>query len=502
MQHPKFSLQTACCLIASILLIVFISYYAVPPLVDFQGHVALGMINSSFLSQYYHYEFSIIYHLFDSIVRFWTFFLGNNYTLVSLACYFTLIFLIFSTVYISLILQNVSTKRAFYILAILACPMFLLLHCGGFMWGVIPYSLAVFMAVASSISLWKIHQEIIEKKTCSHQTLIIFGIYTFLAIYSHSVGFLYLGISWVIPLVHIILTKQYGKKRFLFIIVLSIILLVLALFLKLPFVNFADWINEISIRLQWIVSGTPYNSSNLIPHTQEGWFDYKFFRILLTFIPYITAGLLIYFRKKGDEWSWLLSSQLIFQFILEIFIVNSFGNHTGNLLYLHSRNWLFIDAWTFLGMAYLVNQCRNKIFKRLCYVAPLLAAFCLYAVAPFYENFRSVPIEKQANHYTKILVNEVAQYRNKHPEIAKKTIVITYEHHPIDSDWFLYHLIPTLMINSPLLAKNNIVIQSHWCKLYFAPLKWELPSNQKVVYLHWESETKTYVKLKAQNSIE
>jgi hypothetical protein len=495
MKYLKFSLQTACSLVAFILLIAFISYYAVPPLADFQGHVALGMINSSFLSQYYHYEFSIVYHLFDSIVRLWTFFLGNNYTHVSLACYFTLILLIFSTVYTSLIIQNVASKRAFYIISILACPMFLLLHCGGFMWGVIPYNLAVFMAVASSVSLWEIHKEIIEEKTCSHKTLAIFGVYTFLAIYSHAVGFLYLGISWIIPIVHIILTKHHGKKRFLFIIILSVILLVLTLFLKLPFANFTDWLHEISLRFHWIVSGTPYNSSNLIPHNQEGWFDNKFFRIMLTFIPYVTVGLLIYFRKKNDEWSWFLASQLILQIILEVFIVNSFGNDAGNLRYLHSRNWLFIDAWTFIGMAYLINQCSNTFLKGLCYAAPLLATLCLYAVLPFYANFRSTPIETRANHYTKLLIKEVNQYRSKHPEIAQKPVIITYNHHRIESDWFLYHLIPTLMINSPALAANNIVIQSHWCKLYFAPLKWQSPSKQAVVYLHWKSETTTQVKL-------
>lgn len=469
------------------------AYYAVPPLADFQGHVALGMINSSFLAHYYQYQFSIVYHLFDSIVRFWTFLLGNNYTHVSLASYFTLIFLIFSTVYISLILQNATLKRSFYITAILASPMFLLLHCGGFIWGVIPYNLAVFMAAASSVSLWKINQEILETKTCTYSTTVIFGLFTFLAIFSHAVGFLYLGIAWIIPLSCIILTKQYGKKRYWFIAVLVIILLFLSLFLKLPFSHISEWFKEVSIRLHWILGGTSYNSSNLIPHNQEGWFENKFFRVILTFVPYMTAGLLLYFRKKENKWTLFLASQIIFQLILEILIVNSFGNEFGNLRYLHSRNWLSIDAWTFIGMAHLINQCREKTFKTWCYLSPFIASFCLYALMPLYANFRAVPIEKRVNHYTHILVKEINDYRNIHPEIAQKPIVITYNHHRIDSDWFLYHLIPSLMITSPTLAAHNIIIQAHWCQLYFPPERWKTPNTNEVVYLHWKSETKNHI---------
>lgn len=497
MPKLKFSPQTAVCVFAFLILITFISYYSVPPLVDFQGHLALGMVKSSFLSQYYQYEFSIVYHLFDTIVRFWTLVLGNHYTHVALVCYFSLISLIFSTVYIFLLLQGCSYRRAFDVIAILAGPMFLLLHCYGFIWGVIPYTLAVFMAAASGAIIWKINNDIRTIHTFSLKIAIVFLIYTCLAIFSHAAGFLYLGIAWIIPLIRIISTKQYSKKRFFFLIPLILIITCLAFFTQFTHFNSNALFTELSNRMHWLLTGGPYDFSFLIPDSEVAWFANTPFRIILTALPCIIVVLLLAFRKKGDSWTLFLISQILFQLIFEIIVVDNFGNDQGNLRYLHARHWLFLSAWTFMGIAYLLNRCRPLLFKVLCYLSPVLMALSLYFITPLYANFRAVPIEEQANHSTQLLITAVENYRHTHPEMANKTVVIEYKSHSMRSHWNLYHLVPFLVLLSPDLAQHNIVVYAHWCQsCYFPPLQWKTPKANSVVYLHWAQETNDKIKLK------
>ncbi len=534
----KLSAQTGISVFVFLILIAFIGYYTVPPLVDFQAHVAMGMAKSPILFQYYDYEPSITYRLLDTVIRFWSFFIGNHFTYVAFASYLSALFLIISTVYAFLILQGCSYKHAFIIISILLGPLFLLLHCLPFIWGLIPYTLAVFMAATSGAALKKIHDEACFLNKLSCETTLLFSLYTFLAFFSHPAGFLYLGIAWIIPLTQMSFARQYGKKRFRFMGILSLILIGLSFFTVLLHPDVYNIPERILHQIKWFFAGEPYNFSNLIPISQEGWFENKLFRRTLTYIPIIVFILLLLQSKKNiltaihfsvrrkrsslgsvhlvhdrrrcslqqnrklkcaeyKTWNIFLAQQLLLQFIFIIIAVSHFGEMTT----LPARHWLFICAWTFMGMAALLNQCKPEIIKKVSYCSPIILAFCLYALTPLYANFRILPIEKETQHYSKVLLQSVNDYRKTHPEITNKTIVIDYAYHHIDSPWDHYHLIPFLLINSPELLNNKIVIREHW---YFLnnlsnhqPIQWKrtgLPSN--IVYLDWTSETKTQITLK------
>ena len=488
-------------LISLIILIGFVGYYTIPPLDDFLAHVSMGMLHSPILSHYYYYVFSITYRLLDSVIRLWTWILGDHYARVSLASYLTIIGLIFSSTYSFFLLLQRSHKRAFCLLGIISGPMFLLLHTQAFIWGVIQYTLAVFMAATSGCAVWQLNNEIRETHTITSRTLAIFIIYTILAIFSHPSAFLYLGIAWLIPLIRVVYTRQYGAKRFLFLPIVLIICAVLSIFTLFPYANNPKNMYTLSevlvLHLKWLLDG-PYILRNLIPLSQEGLFGNLIFRMCL-YIPYITLISFLGFRQKSDKskWGFLLLAQLVFQLLLDIVFVKNFGE----LRALMSRHWLFMDAWIFMGMGYLVHRFNPKIFKVLTYCAPLFMIAALYVLNPIYANFRSVPVEQQVEHYDNVLIKAVNEYREAHPEEAKKIVVIDYTKHPFSPYWDHYHLIPFIMMNSQKLLNNGIIIREHW---YFLnrlqnqqPIRWkeDMKFSSNVVYLYWACQDYSQIRL-------
>lgn len=498
---------------AFILLFIFISYYRVPPLVDFQAHTAMGMISGP-IFQFYQYQPSIIYRLFDSLIRFWCWLLGNHYARVAMASYGSVLILIFSTVYAFCLLYSPSKNRAFYITAILAGPIFLSLHCALFIWGVIPFTLSVFMAMASSVALWQWDQEIIEStqiipfiKKGTRSTKICFLVYTLLAIFSHLAGLLYLAIAWTIPAARLLFIKKYRWQRIGLMTVLFISWLLLVLFtqpsnsdslfsqLHLPTLNHS------LKRFSWLLSGAPYLSDYLISKQHEGLLGNQLFRILLTWIPFMVTFLLAKFilLKKNNHWSILLLSQLILQLFLLIFIL---PDRLGELNILYSRHWLFIEGWTFLGAAYLLQQQPLFTLKKLSFLAPVLMALCCFILLPIYANFRQTPIEKTASHYAQLLVQATKTYQQEHPELKDKTIIIDYQEHNIaHKAWHAYNLLPFIMILSPQLINNHIMIREHWQFSQHIPIHWKAQSPLTTQYLRWKSDTKDNITLESESVI-
>lgn len=500
---PKIS-----CWLTLAILISFISWYTIPPLVDFQAHLSLGMLDlQGPLSEYYQYHPGLTYRLFDTIIRFWTLIFGRHYASVALASYLSFLFILISTLYTFFLLIDVSYRKAFYLTTILLAPFFLLLHSLIFVWGFMPFILAVFMAIPSSIALWQTDTQLINAKQIDPKLLTIFSLYTFLSIYSHPAGFLFLGIACLPSIARLIVVKNNRVKRFYY---CSIIFAILLILLGLTFF----WGNILSTqnfpshvlqeftslqfhffhRMQYFLLGNCYDLSLLfITQADLGLFGTLFIKVLLSVIPFLIFYVLFFYHSKNSHFlHFLITIQLAFALIM-FFVVPS---HLGELVFLDHRYWQFVIGWTIMGMAYLLYQVSEKNFRILCLFSPFFISIVCYILMPLYANFRHVPIEKVAHHYTKSLLKTAQQYRLEHPETSNETLVISFLHpHPIGKAWYQYHLVPFIMLLSPELANQKIIVREHWFQAPHLSVGWRSGNLSEKLYFRWKSETKNDILL-------
>lgn len=476
------------CLVSLGLLIAFISYYQVPPLMDFMGHVALGMIHGV---SCYQYQFNLTYFLLDAIVRFWYFFMGNHFAHVALASYLSVIFLFFSSIYSFCLLQNIPHQRTWCILGILAGPVFLLLHSTMFICGIIPFILAVFMAATSSVALCCMDEAWVTQTSSKKAGYLCF-IYTSLAILSHPAGFLYLAIAWIVPAARILFIRAHRQQRFFYFLAIYIILMISFFVINAHHINILmTQFNAVFlsfdplVRLHWLFSNVPYDLSFFVPTQESGLFAYQAFGLLLMLASY-TIVLLLCLKKTTA-----ITTFLIAQIILQILLMCVLPTKWGELTALFVRHWLFVCAWLFMGMAYLCHQCRPRTFHILCTLSPILTIGCCALLMPLYANFQLHAIEKTAHHYAHILFQSIQQFKENHPEIANQTIVIDYDGHcmPFQHTWRHDTMIPFLMILSPELIQHHITIRHAWYQDDHILTHWQAQPPLSTAYIHWISST-------------
>lgn len=487
------------------ILIYFVSYYTIPPLVDFQAHVALGMVGNSLLS-FYQYQPSITYRLLDTIICFWHFILGDHYARVDLASYLSTLVFIFGSFYIFCrwLLDSVSSK-AFCIIAYLSGPVFLMLHTTLFIEGVIPYTLAVFMAALSGAALWKIDNDIATQPLkIVYINIIIFLMATLLAIYSHLAGFLYCALAWIVPAIRVFFIKKNRWIRIGYLLFLVALLCGTALWINHPIgpdqntsEPLLSQLRNFSLptpleRIDWLLSGGPYQLDKLISTDQQGLLGNEALRILLTGTPFLVLLICACLLKKAirtekNHWGLFFIAQLFLSFLLIVFIL---PNKLGELRTFYSRHWIFIIAWTSMSMIYLLHQVPFSMLKKGCYWAPLLTGLCCFVLNPLYANFRQMPIEKVASDYTHRLLKAVNSYKEQHPELNNKNIIIDYNIRNIGNKaWRQYHIVPFIMMLSPKLIHQHIIIREHWGNLEHLPITWKTQSPSSAVYLRWKNET-------------
>lgn len=492
-------------LIAIAILIAFICYYSIPPLVDFSPHVVMGMMADQPL-KYYHYQSALTYRLLDSIIRFWTLIFGAAFLEIALASYLTVIFLIISMCYSFCLLLGMSFLRALCTIGIILGPVFLFLHTTHFIWGLIAYTLAVFSATISAVSLWCLESELILAGRVKLQTTIIFLAYTLLAIFSHIGGFLYLAIAWSIPLLRLIKIKKARLKLLTLLAVLTV--LIIPLFLLAWHQVISGFVDDIFApliamknlyflkillysRAYWWLSGGPYSMNGLVPASELGLFGIQQVTQLLTFAPFIVAfTLIISFLNKRPQKNILLTL-IILELILAITIDLFLPFNWWNLLGIYSRHWLFICAWMFIGIIYLLSNVSNRTFHILCYLSPLLVLIACYILTPLYSNFRRIPIESVASTYSNQLLNAVSDYRQNHPESASKDIIVSYFPTMVNTgrpQWRQYSVVPFIMMLSPQLSRNKIYIKEHWLTPIYPhlPIFWKEPEKSNAIHLVWD----------------
>ena len=504
-------------LISITILIGFICYYTVPPLVDLQGNVVMGMIRGDLL-KYYNYQPALTYRLLDIIIKYWAFVFDHVFQEVILATYLTIIFLILSVSYSFCILLGMSLSRSLCAIGIIVGPIFLLLHTTHFIWGVVAYLLAVFAATASTVAFWYLESELILTGRIKIQTAIIFAIYTMLAITSHLGGFLYLAIGWSIPMLRIITINQYRLKLFGLLMAFMSILLpfffyawrqTAAGFLDVilrPIIDLTNpWYVMVIVhhRIGWLLTGGPYFINHLVPMQDLGIFGLQQTHQLLTAIPLLIIFLLLIIPRTMNQFSILIISELMLAIGIELFL----PFNCWNLIGIYSRHWLLICAWTFIGMLFLLHITSNKKFDLLCLLSPMFVIVACYILNPLYSNFRSMPIEVVADVYSNKMLHAVSAYRKNHPESIAKDITITYYPNMINigrPGWKQYHLVPFLMLLSPALINNKIFIKEHWLISSFPhmPIAWNEKKKFDAVQLLWDrSNNATDIILKPDTGI-
>lgn len=486
-------------LLSLVILVGFITYYMVPPLHDFQNHVALGMVKGSVLSQYYVYQPALTYRLLDTIVRFWSMFAGYNFAVLALLSYLTSLLLIFSTICVFLYFLNLPLSRILYCVAILAGPIFLLLHSASFLAGGIPFILAAFMASASSIVLWSLDKEIINHAQ-RRKTFILFAAYTILAIYSHPAGCLFLLLSWLVPALRFVLIKGERKKRFVLFAVVFLVVIMAGYFgssasnTEVHSTLYTLFLNSIKLsgeRIQLLFIGGAY--VELIQTLTSNSLTAKIIGIGFSLVTYLVLVSLLFcvFIKKNRGLLVLATSQLIFFLIIDLFVPN--GNW-GEFQGVPFRFWMLVSAWTFMGMAYVINKFPDHLFKIICCLSPLGVALSCAILQPLYSANRQMPIENIAAQYSHYLYNAVTTYREKYPEMAKKKVIVV----DFPDHWGLHTTVPFLMVTSPELVNNNIFIKHRWTFADHLPLGWKEGNNHDPhnFLLNWEGETANSVILK------
>lgn len=507
----------SCCL-AFFILIGFLHFYPIPPLADFQAHVVFGMLKlKGTLGQYYEYRFSLTYRLLDDIIRFWAMLFQKNYAHIALYSYLTILFFIASTIYSFCILLKLSYQRAFCVTAVVFGPAFLLLHSLSFYWGLIPFTLAAFSAIPSATALWCLDDEIIHFEKNHRKTLTIFLVYTFFTIYSHPFGFIFLAIAWMPSVLRLFFIRKPSLKRQSFWIILfcgifcfSFIVISLGnplghrnslgnlIFqLKISSIPCSD----LSKRLHWLITGGPYKVFKFLflsTELEAGLLRFQALHVIQSLIPIVTFFFLFFLMlKKEKNLVILLTVELFLAFAIVIFI----PKYLGQIGHANYRCWLYLSAWTFVSLAFIMNRCSEKIFNFLCLSSPLLMAFSCYLLMPLYAEFQETPLSMVAKHYTPILIKEVKAYRQSHPEVAHDIVIIDDRFHPhtIGKPWLHYYLVPFFMLPSSDLTRENIIIREDWYNDAHLPIGWKSPPMimRQITYLHWGKETPNTIMLES-----
>jgi hypothetical protein len=483
-------------LLAFSVIIIFVSFYKTPPLVDLHSHVSLGMIHGE-LFKYYFYHPGFSYRFFDSIIRFWNLLLhSHHHWKVALFSYLSVLFFLFFSIYLFCRLNKQDRGTSLLITGILAGPTFLLFHTMHFFYGSIPFLLAVLASVLSSTALWALDSNWVATGKIKLYPLNLFIISTALAIYSHLAGFIYLAMTWSIPVIHGFLIKEKRLQRLsaLFLIVLIMLSMAWLCSHNTHSANkiFEYHFDPLRTRLQWLSSGGPYNAFELIPHNELGFLKKEKYRYLLTTVPYACLYFLIcrlYIsallgRLKKEPILWFISLELI----LAISLVIIAPTEWWSLGQFFSRQWMCVVAWTLFGMAYFLSLLPTHVLRRLVYTAPVFALSACLLLQPIYANFQKLPLEDAANDYAHQLLIAVNNYKKQHPETMNKTIVIRYLPNVIYRDWVHYITIPFIAMHSKALLQHHIIIQEHWYLMPWLPISWQEEKMRNAIYLDWNAD--------------